>query len=284
MSDTFLGAWLVSEYVYNPNGRFVGLVRQRRELRQLANGRIRVMQHCQPEASLAGHPMARFAGEWEFELSVNGRFRHYHGPDVIGSGTVWHNGVMSGSGVWPVFGHNFRSFSILVSPTRQLTGGKFFNGSEMVANIVGVATPETPGDDWPTLDQCHWSDVSTWQGGQHTTLADGTPDGEQTVNRYYQGSNGRYSVQMGEHQMELIEENGRWRVSGCWQGIGKLIGPLLEIEAYGEAGVQWQLLELHDAQTHQRIGLHYHYQDGLLKRVISCQLSAGKLLAVSRRG
>ena len=42
MNDKFLGAWLVSEYVYNPDGSFAGIVRQRRELLGLANGRIRV--------------------------------------------------------------------------------------------------------------------------------------------------------------------------------------------------------------------------------------------------
>ncbi|MCP5100687.1 MAG: hypothetical protein GY943_34495, partial [Chloroflexi bacterium] len=127
MSDKFLGAWLVSEYVYNPNDRFAGIIQQRRELTQLANGRIRVVQHCTPDAALANHPMNRFAGEWVFELSVNGRYRHYHGPAVIGLGLSWGDGVMTGSGIWPTFGYNFHSFGVLPTPDRQLTGGKFFD-------------------------------------------------------------------------------------------------------------------------------------------------------------
>ena len=51
MSDKFLGAWLVSEYVYNPDGSFAGIVRQRRELLQMDNGRsLCTSQHFYGEA------------------------------------------------------------------------------------------------------------------------------------------------------------------------------------------------------------------------------------------
>jgi len=104
-----------------------------------------------PAPELAGHPMAAFAGEWVFDLEVAGRHRHYLGPDVIGLGTQWQPGAITGSGVWPRFGHEFTSYGVLVEPDRQLTGGFFSVAGRPVADIVGVAVPESAGVE-PTLD------------------------------------------------------------------------------------------------------------------------------------
>ena len=121
--DSFDDAWLVVEYVHDPDGTFVGVVRQRRVVEVVDEGRLRVTQTCDPAPELAGHPMAAFAGEWVFDLEVAGRHRHYLGPDVIGLGTQWQPGAITGSGVWPRFGHEFTSYGVLVAPDRQLTGG-----------------------------------------------------------------------------------------------------------------------------------------------------------------
>ena len=150
-SDSFDGAWLVVEYVHDPDGTFVGVVRQRRVVEAVDEGRLRVTQTCDPAPELTGHPMAAFAGEWVFDLEVVGPYRHYLGPDVIGLGTQWQPGAMTGSGVWPRFGHEFTSYGVLVRPDRQLTGGFFSLAGRPIADIVGVAVPESTGVE-PTLD------------------------------------------------------------------------------------------------------------------------------------
>lgn len=274
MSDKFLGSWLVSEYVYDPNGRFAGIIRQRRELAQLANGRIRVTQHCYPEATLNDHPMAHFAGKWVFELSINGRYRHYHGPDVLGYGISWGEGVMTGSGLWPTFGHNFRSFALL--GRRQLTGGKFFNASQMVANIVGVGIAEDSGSDWPILSQRHWLEATSWRGTLQS-LPPAAP--AQPLERTYQGQDGEWFWEERQEGVAQFSLHLRRRPDDCWvitgygapgqklTGLGKQLGPLLEIEAFAEDGVRLKLLELADDQSSERLGLRHWYRHDELERV-----------------
>jgi len=168
-SDRFLGAWLVTEHVFDPaTRRHLGDVRQRRTLRRDDDGSLLITQVCEPDASLDGHPMAGFAGEWTFTIEVDGATRHYRGPDVVGTGTEWSPGSLTGAGRWPRFGHDFTSWSVLVGPGRQLTGGTFTDDDGApVAVIVGVAVEQSaaeggvagaaPGseaaeDAWPALD------------------------------------------------------------------------------------------------------------------------------------
>ena len=149
--DRFGGAWLVVEYVYDPDGTFRGEVTQRRIVEQAGEGRLVVTQQCQPSPQLADHPMAAFAGEWVFDLEIVGDQRRYLGPDVMGFGTVWQPGALTGQGLWPRFGYEFESYSVLVAPDRQLTGGFFSLAGRSVADIVGVAIPEASGVQ-PRLD------------------------------------------------------------------------------------------------------------------------------------
>lgn len=152
MSDRFLGAWLVTEYVFAADEAYVGAVRQRRELVQLAGGRIRVRQVCEVSAEFPSHPMAGFAGEWVFDLSIDGQLRRYHGPDVIGSGMQWADGVMTGRGRWPRFGHDFVSYGLLGAAGAQITGGVFHDDGVPVAQIVGVARAVADDSvEFPTL-------------------------------------------------------------------------------------------------------------------------------------
>ncbi len=141
--DSFGGAWLVTEYVYDPDGTYRGTIAQRRELKQVTRGCLRVTQRCEPSAALAGHPMAAFAGEWVFDLEVDGVRRRYLGPDVVGTGTEWQRGAMTAQGIWPRFGYEFESYSVLVAADRQLTGGFFSLAGRSVADIIGVAVPES---------------------------------------------------------------------------------------------------------------------------------------------
>lgn len=149
MSDPFAGDWLVTEYVHDPDGRFAGIVRQRRTLAAVTPGVIRVTQVCEPDG-LDGHPMQAFAGTWVFDLRIDGARRLYEGPDVVGHGYEWSPGAMVGQGVWPRFGHTFESYAVLVAPDRQLTGGFFGLAGRSVADIVGVAEPDRGR--WPALD------------------------------------------------------------------------------------------------------------------------------------
>ncbi len=144
-SDRFGGAWLVVEYVHDPDGTFRGEVVQRRVVEPAGDGRLRVIQQCDPSPELSGHPMAEFAGHWEFEMEVSGAQRRYLGPDVVGVGTEWQAGAMTGRGLWPRFGYEFESYSVLVAADRQLTGGSFSLAGRSVADIVGVAVPEASG-------------------------------------------------------------------------------------------------------------------------------------------
>ena len=150
-ADRFGGAWLVTEHVYDPDGTYRGSVAQHRRVEPADRGRIRVVQHCEPSPDLDGHPMAAFAGDWTFELQVDGPRRRYLGPDVMGAATEWQPGTMTGRGIWPRFGYEFESYSVLVASDRQLTGGFFSLAGRSVADIVGVAVPESSGIE-PRLD------------------------------------------------------------------------------------------------------------------------------------
>ncbi len=279
MSDKFLGVWLVSEYVYNPDGSFAGIVRQRRELLRLDNGRIRVTQHCQPDTALDGHPMAAFTGSPVFELSVDGRFRRYHGPAVVGTGIPWGKGALTGRGLWPEFGHNFRSFAILPTANRQLTGGKFFNASQMIANIAGVAVPAEQTSDWPTLGHTYWPTAARWHGTIRTVSPTGETMDESSLQRTY---NPIHTNRLAwEDSVDGIKSficnlqsvNAHFRVNGVSgskrdiQGIGKTYGPLLEIEAVVGAGLILELMEVLDAEQQHIIGMRRWLRDGMLERV-----------------
>ena len=150
-ADGFSGAWLVTEHVYDPDGTYRGSVAQRRRVEPADGGRIRVVQRCEPSPDLDGHPMAAFAGDWIFELQVDGPRRRYLGPDVMGAATEWQPGTMTGRGIWPRFGYEFESYSVLVAPDRRLAGGFFSLAGRSVADIVGVAVPESSGVE-PRLD------------------------------------------------------------------------------------------------------------------------------------
>ncbi len=163
MADRFIGAWLVTEYVFNPDGVFAGIIRQQRTLQSSCNGQLTVTQVCEPAKGLNDHPMGAFAGEWVFEMTVDGSLRDYRGPDVVGIGTEWSPGAMTSRGVWPRFGYAYEGYSVLVKPDRQMTGGFFSLAGRSVADIVGVAVPSPTGSQvspvlsandgaWPHLD------------------------------------------------------------------------------------------------------------------------------------
>jgi len=188
--DAFSGAWRVRETVFSPSGLRLGEVAQRRAVEDAGDGRIRVLQHCQPDAALRdeGHPMVAFGGEHVFTLSRHGAVRRYHGPAVLGGALTIGEGAMLGRGVWPRFGWAFTSWSVLVAPDRQITGGRFHRGGAPMATIVGVAAPEKGhDDDAPRLGQVRWPGecARTWKGTQCRVDASGRILSDEPIWRRY---------------------------------------------------------------------------------------------------
>lgn len=257
---SFLGAWLVSEYVYNADGSFAGVVRQRRQLQRLANGNVQVWQWPEPGPELAGHPMSEFTGERVFELQVDGRARRYLGPEVIGTGLAWGEGAMTGRGVWPRFGHNFTSFSVMPNPAKQVTGGKFFNASEIVANIIGLAIPETEGATWPEFAGPHWPGEASeqWIGTCRRVGGDGAVQSEQPVTRRYTATGWQ------DDEGNALTLDGR-RASGLVEGIFKRLGWALEIEAVASPAQTVSALEI--LAGPDLIGLWTRRMDDMIEHV-----------------
>lgn len=253
----FLGDWLVSEYVYTPAGEYVGVVRQRRRLQPLSAKQIRVMQICEPVETAVTPPPANVAqllaimnrrtGEFVFDLQLAGRARHYLGPDVIGGGFSWQEGALTARGLWPRFGCNFTSFSILLNPERQVTGGKFFIANEEVATIVGTAVPEAQG--YPVL-----------------TADDGRPTAGNAIG--YRGH--RYFIAPDGVLLEMawIDDYGRIAQEiDAAPGREKWYGPLREVEAVTAPGETFSLLEIHDQSGGALAGLGRRFRDEKLSGV-----------------
>jgi hypothetical protein len=138
--DPFQGTWTVHESVFDGAVRRGVVIQTRRLVRD--GDRLRVIQDNQPDAALAAHAMARFAGHHEFVIERDGCQRRYVGPAVIGTGLELGDGAMIGAGVWPALGWTFSSWAFLTAPDRQLTGGHFtVDDGRSIATIVGVATP-----------------------------------------------------------------------------------------------------------------------------------------------
>ncbi len=277
MADKFLGAWRVTEYVYNPDGSYAGIIQQRRELEELENGRIRVTQHCMPNNDLAKHAMGKFTGIPVFELSVNGRIRHYHGPAVIGTGLAWGDGTMTGRGLWPQFEHNFRSFAILATPERQLTGGQFFKATEMVANIVGVAMPEDQlsVDEWPQLGGGYWPTPMDWEGTIQEVLPDGTVQSEKSLVRHYDLDDESNTFHIEEtidntDQFKTqisIKQNHVELIGKRLCGLGKTFGASMQAEMTSDLGLDMSLMEVLDMEKGHLVGLREWFTNGLLEKM-----------------
>jgi hypothetical protein len=215
-TDSFLGAWRVSEYVHTADGAYLGVVRQRRELRRNRDGSTQVWQQCEPDSALADHPMGAFEGEWVFDLRADGSVRHYLGPDVVGRGFEWEPGIMTGRGVWPRFGYSFTSYAALVAPDRQVTGGLFSVAGAPMCAIAGVAeSVERLGDAaWPELD-------IAW-----------------TPNELRDRSHG-----------ELTFDGRRVEGADGLRGTARFVGPSLIIDGWLDASDQIERLVLADAAT-----------------------------------
>ena len=273
-SDRFAGDWLVSEYVYNPDGSFAGIVRQRRSLHPLPEGGLRVTQVCEPGPELVNHPMGEFKGEWVFDLALEGRARRYRGPAVLGTGLQWIEGMMTGRGLWPDFGHNFTSFAALIAPDRQITGGKFFNAGEMIANIVGVGVPEALNDQYPAFSGADWPGETSarWTGSVSGMSVGGKLVRESPLIRTYrQGMEGwedqRSESERPDEAVILTASRGAHKVSGSLRGMGKQYGPQFEMDLVLGPSVIMETMALLDSATGHLVEIRRRLFDQVLAGV-----------------
>lgn len=269
--SSFIGSWLVSEYIYNSNGSFAGINHQRRVLETLSSGNIRVTQICDPAPELDDHPLGRFRGEWVFDLSTDGRARRYHGPDVIGTGLSWGAGVITGRGFWTRLGFNFTSYGMLATPDRQLTGGKFFTASEMKANIVGLAVNEEKANgQYPEFDERQYPEQisAKWSGSLRHMKADGSLEVEENFSKQYTGNGWEES---GSHPLwefgPAPDLNSQRLTCGSITGLSKRTGHMLEAELVAGAGTVLELTEILDPSGGNLLGLRKWFVDHALTNV-----------------
>ncbi len=248
-TTSFIGSWLVSEYLYTPAGEFAGIIRQRRVL-QPQGDVIRVIQYCEPvivadeiseQAQATINIMNKRVGEFVFDLKLVGRARHYLGEDVIGGGFAWRDGVLTAKGLWTRFGCNFTSFSILLNPKRQVTGGKFFIANEEIATIVGLAVPEDEG--YPEFQD---GKIFGTYHGQHYKIA---PDGELL-------------------ETETLKSDSK--LSGLQKqapALQKQYGALRELEAVTAPGETVSVIEVTDHASGSIAGIWKRFRDEKLYQV-----------------
>lgn len=273
MTDGFTGRWLVTEYVHDEDGACIGTVRQTRTLETLANERIRVLQGCDVSPELAQHPMAAFAGDWVFEMSKEGCKRHYHGEDVVGLGLSLTPETIVGAGRWPRFGHDFLSFGALMNPHRQLTGGIFYDGSELqlVARIVGVAVAETKENAgvWAELDKTTKPYMTTlyWKGNWALYGSEGELRHQMDIQRRFEDALTWHDRRPdGTVRTVLLQPRGGNQhviVSGIYNSSMRPVGSgfwydyFLRMELDGMSGTRITLYETYDAASQCLLGVGY---------------------------
>lgn len=275
MGGGFEQSWRVRETVFSPMGIPLGEVIQSRRLEQRANGRLRVIQDCEPAAELAGHPMADFIGHHEFDLSREGAFRRYHGPAVVGGALAIGSDAMIGRGLWPVFGWSFHSWSVLLSHDRQLTGGRFFRGGHSMATIVGVASPDADSSAAPPSlgPAMAPSDLATrWKGTYTRVDAVGFPIGEGPAERVYDSASAWSESGSSAASVCLEKRVGGVALIGVHGGeaLTGLVSPygwMLEIDAVVGAREIHESIEVLDGETRTLVVLRKMRVDGSLRYV-----------------
>jgi len=246
---SFIGDWLVSEYLYTPSGEFVGVIHQQRKL-QPTDDLIRVIQitdkvqladNVSTNAKETANIMDKRAGESIFDLKLVSRSRQYLGPDIIGGGFSWRDGVLTARGLWTRIGYNFTSFSMLLNSSRQVTGGKFFIANEEVATIVGLAVPESEGypefKDGSIEDEYH---------GERWTIS---PDGELLE-----------TTSISTNEYTFTDKDGM-------RGNEKQYGALREMEMVTAPGETVSAIEVADHASGSIAGIWKKYRDEKLKQV-----------------
>ncbi len=264
MTDAFVNQWRVTEYVFDADGTPIGVIRQQRHIERLDNGNLRVTQICTPDLTVPNHPMHEFAGEWVFVISVDGHQRRYLGPDVVGNGWAWGKDCITGRGIWPRFGHNFTSYGVMLSPTRQITGGQFFNVNQLVATIIGVAE-NTVEERYPTLvmDEAPHELSEIWKGTSDIYDQNGELLDESVFERHFRCDSYSDEWNGGDgFHIDLKPANGRDLVHGLMTGVSQKIGCARFINCWDyewDTDAMNQILHLLDVESRQLVSIGYSY-------------------------
>ncbi|MBX3082828.1 MAG: hypothetical protein KF716_14410 [Anaerolineae bacterium] len=281
--ENFAGSWLVSEYVYNPDGTFVGILQQRRRMEPQADGSTRVFLSCEPRLKIENHPISAFEGEWVYEIGRDGRYRRYLGPDMLGTGLKWGPDALTGRGIWPRFGHNFTNFSLTIAPNRQIFGGRYFNAGECIANVMGVAVPELMGIENPYpafTNPTRPADIAqTWSGTVLIFDPGYRVQAEYNMIRQFTPQGWMDQVEGGTQTQFIMDEAyDRLLISGSGVGVAKRYGWCIEtstIDTPSENGQHtlggevWQRdsIDVLDAASKTLIGFTQSYVDGLFAQI-----------------
>jgi hypothetical protein len=280
----FVGAWRATDYVYRPDDSFAGTMTQIRVLQKNDQGMTRVTQRTKPDDMLAQHPLANFAGEWAFELSIEGRARRYFGPDTIGTGLTWGDGVITGRGFWAKLGYSYDTTSILINPgnklapQRQITHTQYRRGGELIATVLGVAeqdemsSPEElhevsgyfPALTPPYVPTDIWH---KWRGTLRTCAAFGAVLKEEPyVREYVQPPTESAWVwgETGGHEVTIAKTASGLQVSGYIRGIARQTGWSLQLEAHDPNGESLEHLEILDVATSNLVGIRRWLKDNML--------------------
>jgi hypothetical protein len=215
--------------------------------------------------------MQEFAGEWVFDIVVGGHQRRYIGPDVVGNGWAWGKDCITGRGVWTRFGHNFTSYGVMLSPTRQITGGQFFNVNQLVATIIGVAE-NTADDRYPSLvlDKAPHEISEVWDGQISVFDSEGATQGEANFARHFEGANwsDTWDDCSEPFIMTFAKAHGRDFVSGTTQGVSQQIGCGRFTTSYQvNENMQFYIAELLDVDNRMLVSIVQGYQENRLSRV-----------------
>jgi hypothetical protein len=294
-APAFQGAWHVREHVCSPEGLLLGTVRQVRRVEPVGTDgtHLRVIQDNEPDEGLAGHAMARFAGHHEFELSIAGARRHYHGPAVLGSALALGDGAMLGRGIWPALGWSFRSYAVTVAPGLQLTGGVFHRGGAPIACIVGVGMAQIDGAapgrgsgaaglaPWPELAGPTWPGIvaRAWRGTRRRVLPDGEVVGEIELSRRYQEDGAWLDEDDVAWSPVLSLDGGAWRVRGkgpggvALSGVARSHAWSLSLEATLGPEALIEQHEVLDAVRGHLVGFRRMYTGEVLEHIDVIRLS-----------
>lgn len=235
---TFVGEWRVTEYVYTPAGEFVGYIRQGRALWPTQEA-LRIRQICAPVEEVTGlsaegrrvcAALNRRNGTFIFDIHTHGSARHYRGPAVLGSGRLWREGVLTARGIWPDLGYTFTSFSFVLHPHRQITGGRFSVAGRELCALVGVAVPSQQ----PYAELAAPAPV-VGPGHLWTMHPDGTPLSEAAIT-------------LADLTSDFDPATGQ----GAWTGASAHYGNLTQSEAVNPLGHSLSWLEVADGSS--RVG------------------------------
>jgi hypothetical protein len=192
---------------------------------------------------------------------------------------------MIGRGVWPHFGWSFTSWSVLVAPNRQLTGGRFHRGGSPMATIVGVAAPEKNGkaggvsprrsvtpsnDEAPALGEVKWpgQHAQAWRGRLTRVDSQGNVIAEEPTWRRYASP---YQWYAPAFSAAFSAEGDAWALEGAVAGrslcgFSRRFGWMMESEAVVGDDTIVESMEVFDETEGHLVVLQRWYVDQTLQR------------------